>query len=319
MERDIDYVIAVAECRSISQAAEVLYISQPSLSRYLSNLENELGFSLFVRTINGTELTEAGKIYLKYAKEIKLLRGTMEYELREFQRKNTNRIRVGMTLNSASLSAYNVAEKVKKRYPGCDVEMYNIMSKDIEAALREGKYDFVIGPALELNSDFGIDILVREPYILIVPDRYDISAYTEKGKNGVFPKINLGKLPKMDFILQEETTSVRKGIDRLAHQMKYPIVPRLLVTSSPLAIQAAESGLGCCIVATGHLAYVNRAERLNFYQVGGDELSCAAVLSLRTKFFSPEETYCISCIKAALQEGERTIFSRLGDAGKLRV
>lgn len=53
MERDIDYVIAVAECRSISQAAEVLYISQPSLSRYLSNLENELGFSLFVRTING--------------------------------------------------------------------------------------------------------------------------------------------------------------------------------------------------------------------------------------------------------------------------
>lgn len=43
--------------------------------------------------------------------------------------------------------------------------MYNIMSKDIEAALREGKYDFVIGPALELNSDFGIDILVREPYI----------------------------------------------------------------------------------------------------------------------------------------------------------
>lgn len=86
MERDIDYVIAVAECRSISQAAEVLYISQPSLSRYLSNLENELGFSLFVRTINGTELTEAGKIYLKYAKEIKLLRGTMEHELRDCRR-----------------------------------------------------------------------------------------------------------------------------------------------------------------------------------------------------------------------------------------
>lgn len=163
MERDIDYVIAVAECRSISQAAEVLYISQPSLSRYLSNLENELGFSLFVRTINGTELTEAGKIYLKYAKEIKLLRGTMEYELREFQRKTTNRIRVGMTLNSASLSAYNVAEKVKKRYPGCDVEMYNIMSKDIEEALREGKYDFAIGPALEMSSDFEIDIFAREP------------------------------------------------------------------------------------------------------------------------------------------------------------
>ena len=319
MERDIDYVIAVAECRSISQAAEVLYISQPSLSRYLSNLENELGFSLFVRTINGTELTEAGKIYLKYAKEIKLLRGTMEHELREFQRKNTNRIRVGMTLNSASLSAYNVAEKVKKRYPGCDVEMYNIMSKDIEVALREGKYDFAIGPALEMSSDFEIDIFAREPYILIVPERYDISAYAEKGKKGLFSKVDLGKLPKLDFILQEETTSVRKGIDRLARQMKYPIVPRLLVTSSPLAIQAAESGLGCCIVATGHLAYVNRAQRLNFYQVGGDDLSCAAVLYLRTRAFSLEENYCIACIKAALRAGEKEIFSRLGNVGKLGV
>ena len=62
MDRSIDYVIAVAECKSISQAAEMLYISQPSLSRYLSNLENELGVNLFVRTLNGTELTAAGKI-----------------------------------------------------------------------------------------------------------------------------------------------------------------------------------------------------------------------------------------------------------------
>ena len=61
MDRSIDYVIAVAECKSISQAAEMLYISQPSLSRYLSNLENELGVNLFVRTLNGTELTAAGK------------------------------------------------------------------------------------------------------------------------------------------------------------------------------------------------------------------------------------------------------------------
>ena len=74
MDRSIDYVIAVAECKSISQAAEMLYISQPSLSRYLSNLENELGVNLFVRTLNGTELTAAGKIYLEYAKEIKLLK-----------------------------------------------------------------------------------------------------------------------------------------------------------------------------------------------------------------------------------------------------
>ena len=86
MDRSIDYVIAVAECKSISQTAEMLYISQPSLSRYLSNLENELGVNLFVRTLNGTELTAAGKIYLEYAKEIKLLKETMNSKLKELRK-----------------------------------------------------------------------------------------------------------------------------------------------------------------------------------------------------------------------------------------
>ena len=108
MEKDIDYVIAVAECGSISKAAELLYISQPSLSRYLSNLENELGMALFVRTINGTELTEAGNIYVEYAKEIRRLRSTMNDKHRELKRTEAKRIRVGMTLDSISASAVNL-------------------------------------------------------------------------------------------------------------------------------------------------------------------------------------------------------------------
>ena len=53
--------------------------------------------ALFVRTINGTELTEAGKIYVEYAKEIRRLRSTMNAKLRELKRSEAKRIRVGMT------------------------------------------------------------------------------------------------------------------------------------------------------------------------------------------------------------------------------
>ena len=151
-------------------------------------------------------------MYLKYARKIKLLRGTMEHELREFQRKNTNGISRCNDTAIHSLSAYNVAEKVKKRYPGCDVEMYNIMSKDIEVALREGKYNFVIGPALELNSDFGIDMLVREPYILIVPDRYDMQRLLRRREERRrYPKINLGKLAENGFYPSRRNHFCQKG------------------------------------------------------------------------------------------------------------
>ena len=185
MERDIDYVIAVAECGSISQAAEVLYISQPSLSRYLSSLENELGVALFIRTINGTELTEAGKLYVEYAKEIRRLRGTLKVKLREMQKSEARRVRIGMTLNAVSLSAFNVAEKVRAKYSDCDVELFNLMSKDIPATLKEGKYDFAIGPGLGWPPELVFDKFYQDALILVVPERYNIEPYAHASGDGL--------------------------------------------------------------------------------------------------------------------------------------
>ena len=83
--KSFTYVLAVAECKSISKAAELLYISQPSLSRFISSLEQELGILLFERKSNGISLTEAGEIYVEYGKEIKRLNSTMEHKLKELQ------------------------------------------------------------------------------------------------------------------------------------------------------------------------------------------------------------------------------------------
>ena len=271
MDRSIDYVIAIAECRSISKAAEILYISQPSLSRYLSNLENELGVNLFIRTLNGTELTEAGKIYLEYAREIKLLRSTMNLKIREFRRAKKDRIRIGMTLNAASLAAFDIAKEVRKKYPDCEVEIYNILSKDTEKMLRDGLYDFVIGPNWNLSSEFDYELLYQDPYVLIVPDQYNIEAYAKYQGDNILP----------------------------------------LVTSSTLALQAAENRIGCCIVGVGHLTYINHGDHIKVYQVSGQELSPAGVISLNTKILSAEERYCISAIKRALLEGEEEILKEI--------
>lgn len=310
MERDIDYVIAVAQCKSISQAAEILYISQPSLSRYLSNLESELGISLFIRTVSGTELTEAGAVYIEYAKEIKRLRSTMNIKLREMQQAIARQIRIGMTLNAISLSAFNVADQVKKKYPSCNVELFNLLSKDISAMLQNKKYDFVIGPDLDWPPELVYKVFSREAFILVVPDRYNIEACAVYKEGQDFPLVKLHKLPDLDYILQEETTAVRKGIDRICRKSGCRIIPKLLVTSSIIALQAAEKQMGCCIVAFGHLAFLNRREHLRFYQISDEDFSFAGVIYLRGKVLLEEERYCISCIKKALQEGGQQLLRR---------
>lgn len=313
MERDIDYVIAVAELKSISKAAETLYISQPSLSRYLSNLEEELGMALFSRTVYGTELTEAGEIYVEYAKEIRLLRSTMKKKLKELNASKTEQIRIGMTLNAASLSAFNVMEEVKKKYPDVSIQLFNLLSKDVVSALQEKKYDFVLGPKLNFPAAISYRAFYKDFYILVVPKRYSLEAFAEHYEGIELSCVDLKELPPMDYIFQEETTAVRRGIDRMLKEAHCEIIPKMVVSSSTLAIQAAENQLGCCIVALGHLAYVNDFSRLNFYQISTQTYSSSGVIYLQNKNFSEKENYCISCLERALVEGEEIILKRIMD------
>lgn len=66
----LNYIIAIAEERNLTQAAKRLYISQPTLTLYLNRLENELGVKLFDRTKSPVTLTDAGAYYLEKMKKI---------------------------------------------------------------------------------------------------------------------------------------------------------------------------------------------------------------------------------------------------------
>ena len=66
--QQLNYLIRVAECGNITEAAEQLYISQPSLSTAIANLEKEMGVTAFVRTRKGVTVTREGEELLSYAR-----------------------------------------------------------------------------------------------------------------------------------------------------------------------------------------------------------------------------------------------------------
>ena len=75
--REMNYVVAIYEEQSISKAAERLYISQPSLSKFLINLERELNVQLFDRTTNPLTPTEYGRAYIETARSMLNLNSDM--------------------------------------------------------------------------------------------------------------------------------------------------------------------------------------------------------------------------------------------------
>lgn len=68
--QQLKYVIAVAECGNITEAAEKLFITQPSLTAAIHSIENEMGITAFIRSNKGVELTRKGEILLAYARQL---------------------------------------------------------------------------------------------------------------------------------------------------------------------------------------------------------------------------------------------------------
>ena len=68
--KNLKYFVGVAQYGSINQAAKAMYISQPQLSHIIKNIEDEVGFSLFQRTNQGSRLTKNGEYFLEHCKVI---------------------------------------------------------------------------------------------------------------------------------------------------------------------------------------------------------------------------------------------------------
>ena len=67
--RHLKYIVAVAETANFTRAAERLFLAQPSLSKQIKDLEDEIGFPIFVRNRDGVRITPAGQMIIAYAQE----------------------------------------------------------------------------------------------------------------------------------------------------------------------------------------------------------------------------------------------------------
>ena len=107
----LEYVIAIAEEKSLSKAAERLYLSQPALSQRLKKLEDELGTPLFLREKNGLSITDAGRIYINGAHSILQIKREALKKISSMSRSNKNTLRFACaTSSSASVSVPSPAE-----------------------------------------------------------------------------------------------------------------------------------------------------------------------------------------------------------------
>lgn len=138
--RMLQYFLAVVREENISRAADVLHITQPSLSRQMTQLEDELGVQLFVRGKH-LQLTDAGVMLRRRAEEVVALMSKIESEFEE-QSEIGGIVSIGSGGLLATQSLDAALDSFRKKYPKVQYQLYTNSAEYVKERLEQGLLDF---------------------------------------------------------------------------------------------------------------------------------------------------------------------------------
>jgi DNA-binding transcriptional LysR family regulator len=270
----------VAKLKSITLAANALFISQPAVSQSIKALEIALGSTLFIRTPKGVRLTPEGEMLFSYVatgyENIKL----GEDKLKKMLDLECGEVHIGASDMTLQFYLLPHLEAFHKLYPKIKVSVTNAPTPDTIDFLNAGKIDFgVVSSPLAQKYKLSIIPVCEIEDIFVAGSRFDYL------RNQV---IELNELEKMPIICLEENTSTRRYINEFLKSNGVTLYPEFELATSDLIVQfvARNLGVGCVVknfaeryIKEGDLFEIKLQEKIpsrNICIVTGDKSQISA-------------------------------------------
>lgn len=223
-----DYFIAIAENKTLTQAAHALHVSQSVLSRYLQNLETDTGIRLFATASGSYELTEAGTLYLKSARKIQFLQSQLHQKLNGARTPNLLRFGIPPIRGGASL-AY-IYPHMLECYPSLHVSVINERSTLLYQKLLAGELDFILLMTEDRMDLKPLDVhflpLEKKRILMGIPSFH---ALYVQGGTATAPSVlsieDFALMKDAPFILPDELTVIGRCVNHFlkSHQIQLNI------------------------------------------------------------------------------------------------
>lgn len=174
--QQIEYVLLVAQLRSFSKAAQKLYITQPSLSKYIINIEKQLGMEIFDRSTTPISLTAAGEAYVATARQIKAARDDLSNRIADMQNLRAGTLKIGAsTFRTSFMLARSISEFCRE-HRGVEVSIADSNSENLKEMLRAGQIDLLISTGSFDPRYFDAEPLATEQLYAAVPAAAPVNA-----------------------------------------------------------------------------------------------------------------------------------------------
>jgi len=167
--RDLKYFVALAETRHFGRAAELSFVSQPTLSGQMRKLETELGVALFERTTKSVELTPLGAALLPHARAAIEQTDALARLAGAHRDPLAGPLRLGVIPTIAPYLVPLVLGLIKKRYPSLKLVLFEEITASLLERLRHHQIDAAIVATPVTEPEFDAKTLFDEPFWLALP------------------------------------------------------------------------------------------------------------------------------------------------------
>jgi LysR family transcriptional regulator, transcription activator of glutamate synthase operon len=175
--RQLRYVVALAEERSFTRAANKVLVAQPALSQQIAKLEAELGVPLVDRTTRHVGMTEAGERLVEHARRVLKQIDVAHEELADLAGVRSGRLTIGASQTVGGFDLLGLLANFHLRYPAVDLALREDLSLSLAAQLRADELDlaFITIPAGPATEGLDRRVVSSEEMVAVLPPGHELS------------------------------------------------------------------------------------------------------------------------------------------------
>lgn len=230
--------IAVAEYKKMSDAAKRLYISQPTVSQIILDLENEYHTKLFDRSPKELKITPSGILLLNSARDIVASHEHLEQSMKHIN--SLRPLRIGATLTIGNTMMGSLIEALLEKHPDIDVTVFVDNTKIIEHRIIHSELDIALVEGIIVREEIATEPVIEDTLCLIC------------GKHHPFARkesISIEDLRHQNFIMREKGSGTRAIFENIMLSHRVPFVTKWECSSRSAIVDAVRHNLGLGVLS----------------------------------------------------------------------
>jgi DNA-binding transcriptional LysR family regulator len=299
--KNYEYFLAIIEEGGVSKAAEKLFISQSSVSKYLKRLEDNIGTKLFNRKSYPLSLTDAGELYLKYIRDITAKEKELTANLGDLKDCTRGTVKVGIAFWHSSVIFPGVLPVFGQRYPHIHIEVHEGSTQDMALMLAHDQIDFAVFHSSAICTNVIFDHLTQEKILFAVNRKNPLLKSAAP-----IPKQNVGRLSRTDFMRfgDQPFIVLKSGTNNREITQNYldklHLTPRIVLETSNMttALNMVKAEMGVTFVPETILRIKDQTKDLLLFQVDDPPLQRAIGIAYKAGNILTKQTLAfIACLR----------------------